>query len=571
MMKPLLCLSLWGVSSIVWAGDVALSGSIKEDIRYRLHDIPFGPWYAPVGLEAGFSRAETVLKGRVRARGKNVVAVADMSAVFDAFSGRLEGLEDLSQRQQVAPVGLEVNEAFIEVWDLGLVGLDLRMGHQVVQWGVGDQFNPTNNLNADDLEDSLEFGQQLPNLMVRADYALGPTWTLSGVLVPLFRPATLPRTAPMGVAALERLPMVEEEVRWKIQAEQALTREWSLLNYPTVVASVDPQMPATTLANMQGELRVGGSIGLQDIALSYYEGRSDIPQAGRNDTRLELGKACHPKRPNDCINGRLLTDVQLVYPRMRVLGFNGAGEFSPLSVLKDDARPFGWRLELAVVIPEHTVVEIHNAELPLGALTQPAGEYAYGLGGERPTVIEDRPFAKWTMGLDYTLSKNVYINGQWVHGLVDEFGAGDFISDGWVVRDGGVSGGIESTSDCVIVDESGKRCAWEMLRHRLGDYAVLGMDINMGNTLLRLFGLVDMSGYVDTRWDADQDRRVATRHGPFSANGFSAVLYPELSYNFGNGLVGGLGTVQKFGKPHTKFGDPAAGGDLFFTRGEYSF
>ena len=144
--------------------------------------------------------------------------------------------------------------------------------------------------------------------------------------------------------------MVEEEVRWKIQAEQALTRDWSLLDYPTIVASVDPQMPATTLANMQGELRLGGSIGLQDIALSYYEGRSDIPQAGRNDTRLELGKACHPKRPNDCINGRLLTDVQLVYPRMRVVGFNGAGEISPLSVFQDGARPWGWRLELAVVL-----------------------------------------------------------------------------------------------------------------------------------------------------------------------------------------------------------------------------
>jgi hypothetical protein len=126
-------------------------------------------------------------------------------------------------------------------------------------------------------------------------------------------------------------------------------------------------------------------------------------------------------------------------------------------------------------------------------------------------------------------------------------------------------------ADCVIIDESGEKCAWEMLRHRIGDYAVVGADFMFGNTLLRVFGLVDMTGYVETRWDESKGARTTERHGPFSEDGFSAVLYPELSYNFGNGLVLAGGTVQLFGKPHTKFGDPAAGGDLVFARGEYSF
>ena len=39
------------------------------------------------------------------------------------------------------------------LWDAGVSGLDLKVGHQVVQWGVGDQFNPTNTLNAENLED----------------------------------------------------------------------------------------------------------------------------------------------------------------------------------------------------------------------------------------------------------------------------------------------------------------------------------------------------------------------------------------------------------------------------------
>jgi hypothetical protein len=109
-------------------------------------------------------------------------------------------------------------------------------------------------LNADDLEDPLKFGKQLPNTMVRADYVMGPTWTMSGVWVPIFRPALLPRTAGMGIAAVDRLPMVEEDLRWRIHAEQAVARDWEVLGYPTVVAEADPVMPGSALANSQLEL-----------------------------------------------------------------------------------------------------------------------------------------------------------------------------------------------------------------------------------------------------------------------------------------------------------------------------
>ena len=43
------------------------------------------------------------------------------------------------------------------------------------------------------------------------------------------------------------------------------------------------------------------------------------------------------------------------------------------------------------------------------------------------------------MGLDYTIASRVYVNAQWVHGLMDEYGAGDFISEGYVVRQSGVT------------------------------------------------------------------------------------------------------------------------------------
>jgi len=65
--------------------------------------------------------------------------------------------------------------------------------------------------------------------------------------------------------------------------------------------------------------------------------------------------------------------------------------------------------------------------------------------------------------------------------------------------------------------------------------------------------------------------RVVTTHSPFSKEGFSAVIYPDFNYNFGNGLELGLGALIQLGKEYTKFGDAAAGGSLIFTRGRFSF
>src|SRR5581483_10916967 len=78
-------------------------------------------------------------------------------------------------------------------------GLDLRIGRQVVVWGTADQFNPTNNINALDFSDPLLFGKALGNNMVRLDYNLTGDWNVTGVLVPIFRPSQLPRSAPIAL------------------------------------------------------------------------------------------------------------------------------------------------------------------------------------------------------------------------------------------------------------------------------------------------------------------------------------------------------------------------------------
>ena len=66
-------------------------------------------------------------------------------------------------------------------------------------------------------------------------------------------------------------------------------------------------------------------------------------------------------------------------------------------------------------------------------------------------------------------------------------------------------------------------------------------------------------------------RRVRTHHHAFTEQAFSAVIYPSLSYNFGYGLTLTAGALLKFGKPWTKFGDPAAGGSVVWTSAKFAF
>jgi hypothetical protein len=275
------------------------------------------------------------------------------------------------------------------------------------------------------------------------------------------------------------------------------------------------------------------------------------------------------------VKGLLETEVTLHYPRMHVYGLNAAGEI-PLDWISDALAGVGYRFEGALVVPSRSTLKITNDELAL-EIPQPAGEYDYDAdgspGGPEPTVIEPTPFLKWTVGLDYTFGESIYVNAQWVHGLMDEYGAGDFITEGYAVRKSGVtSSDIDTISTCALL-KNGTTCAQEVLRRRLGDYIVVGVDYKFmnDNALFRLFTIVDVTGVTEEHWDKERKERVSTHHSVFSAEGFSAVLYPEFNYNFGNGLELGAGALFQLGKEHTKFGDPATGGDLVWTRGRFSF
>jgi len=549
--------------------ELQFSGRIQSDLRFRVAEKAIGTFYNRQALPSGVERNENILQMKLNANYGRISGVADVDFIWYGLPDAYAGLADLSSLMRVDPFALQVQALYVEATNVGVDGLDLRVGYQKVLWGKGDQFNPTNTLNPNDLEDVLLFGEQLSNMMVKLDYSVFSDYTLSGVLVPVFKNALLPRSAPLGLAATDRMPMLDDVLRWRLHLEQAYALQQG---YATVVSRIDPVVPERSFGNMPFAFRLAGPVFEQDLAISYYRGFSDMPVPVHNHTVQALGEQCDPADPARCIDGLLGTETTLNFPRMQVLGINLAGEMNPLGWISEDISPIGYRIELAVIFPERVEIMLDNEEINLG-IVQPAGEYDYNRGGARPAVLEDTPFLKWVVGLDYTFNEHVYANVQWVHGFVDEFGAGDFIKKGYTVSKGGLINQPASDTLGCVISSNGNGCAREILRPRLGDYLVLGVDLKFREerVLLRLFTIWPLNGVIDDHYDDAKGKRVQTKHTMFTPEGFSAVIYPEFNYNFRNGLELGLGALFMLGKDHTKFGDPSTGGTLVFGRAKYSF
>jgi len=581
--------------------EIDFGGRVQTDIRFRPVSVGIGEYYNRVELGSGVSRNENIVKLKVNAAYGNFGAVAEIDLVLYGYNQELEGLGSLSLREEVDPFRIEAHAAYVEAYDLFFDGLDMRAGYQVVSWGVGDQFNPTNNLNSLDLEDPLLFGEQLANLMVKLDYNFKDVWSISAVLVPIFKPALLPESGKIGVAAVDRFPFVDADLRHKFIVEKELallagdSGHYKHPGLPTIVNRAIPVTPDTSFNNMQFAFRIAGMVLEQDIAISYYNGRTDMPQPYLNQSRWDGHDICDPKSSGttpSCYYGSLQSDVYMGYPKMQVIGLNLAGQI-PLEWISKKLTALGYRLEMGVYLPEAAGMSVEQlTPVTVSDFTSPAGEYDYGKyasdGGRRPLVVEDTPFVKWVFGLDYTISRNVYVNVQWVHGFPDEYGAGDWITEGWKVQASKVNDRV-TKEDLTTARALAQVCdimstapgcdtnalgqfVTETLRPRIGDYLVLGLDFRFlaDKLLLRLFTIWDLSGMDHVTYSASGEPE-RTHYSMFTSEGFSAVLYPELHYTFGNGLELGAGALIYLGDEDTRFGDPATGGHQIFTRARFSY
>ena len=394
--------------------DVKFGGQIASDIRFRLagEEIPPPSPTAVVPypsqerlLRYGFSRNENLIKAQLTLSiSDRVKAVADVDFYWYGYSD-VNDIDAATLHERVDPYRLEANAAYVDIYKI-LPHLDLRIGRQVVVWGTGDKFNPTNNLNTLDLSDPLLFGKAIANNMIRADWNPWGDLIVTAVWVPIFRPAQLPRTAPLEVTTLNHpAPVQEEFIRSSLGAfAQAM---------PPTQINVSTMQPDPSIENSQVGLRVAGRFGGLDMSLSYYHGRWGIPTP-----------AWAVQKPNG------LVDAIVMWPREDVLGADIAGSIEKLKGL-------GYWIEAGLFFPQKITYGTYNDAFgghdpitfqPTGTKDANGNDqfitHITAPEFQRGTVIPSQPFFKVTAGVDFTWNKYLYSNLQYVYGFIDEFGSG---------------------------------------------------------------------------------------------------------------------------------------------------
>lgn len=352
-----------------------------------------------------------------------VQLVGGIEPVFMGASGVSE-LDDLSSRQIIKPFHVESDKAYLAFLDIA-PGLDIKIGRQIVQWGVADKFNPTNNINPDDLEDRPLFNEPIANQMLVIDYS---RWEdklqLQAIWVPIFYPALLP---PSASNALKDPRSPVPFARQQQQDDLTFVQDWLDVNrafVPEVFATV--KTPQPHVRNSQGAFKIASALGEVDISASYYYGFHDIPLPveATSETTLPEGTQLadlpiEERVPGCCFR----SDVTLIYPRMHVIGFDFATQ---IPWLKD----MGFWAETGIFVPAKQ--QNMRIEMPLGLQLPSLNGAGVAAEFEGPVALR-RPFVKLTTGADYTVGKHVLLLAQYMHGFIDEFGAnnmGDYMLAG---------------------------------------------------------------------------------------------------------------------------------------------
>ncbi|MBI5529041.1 MAG: hypothetical protein HY897_22155 [Deltaproteobacteria bacterium] len=386
-----------------WAGEwtekVKFSGFASGDVRFDIEDYR--------GLTPGdgytFSMNRNDLDLRLEiAPADRVNVVIDTRLRYFGFN-KADDLVTLPARDRVDPFDVRLDEAFVGVRGFVWKNMDLKVGRMAQQWGAADMFNPTDNLNARDFTDPLDYTAKVPNQMIEIDLYPADWLSLTAVWVPVFKPSQLPASAALGFAVerdrngcLLRAPVPPLRDRDDAEALSDLfsATDPCALNFANT--SVRTVYPDNGLGDSQAALRAKVKAGDLDLSLSYCYGRFTFPIA--YDAYADVAPSATRPGTMDVTYA-----AEVMYPRMQVAGLD-------MSYSAPWLFDIGFVGEIALIFPEEVVF----------GLRVPAGGGRFAKGISTVNVPSD-PFIKATAGVDYTFTRWLYMNAMYVRGFFDEF------------------------------------------------------------------------------------------------------------------------------------------------------
>lgn len=341
-------------------------GSLLTDNRYNFnkHVNTFAREEYRLSLTPVFKTNRTAFRGDIWVRTLNYPVVTSYTALSDINTLRR--------------LDIDIREAYFDVYDFLIKGLDLRAGRQRIAWGSADRLNPTDNLNPYDFEDLWDFGRHLGSNSIKLSYYVSDL-TFTGVFIPVFTPSL----APEGSLIDAFMPEVA------FPASVVNNNSIIYLKYNSITDTL--VLPEKNIGNSIFGFKVEKPFGNFNTSVSFVRGRDILPAPVKTSiTPLILAG------DTMTINVR----SQLLYPRMDIIGFDFAGSLFNMGV---------WG-EAALFFPEKIT---NNTTMSLLGLT---------LLEEDSVTVDDKPFVRFAAGLDYTFSNGAYLNMQYLHGFVHEKG-----------------------------------------------------------------------------------------------------------------------------------------------------
>ncbi len=284
----------------------------------------------------------------------------------------ISNVPDLYRKGAIDPLVVELYEAYVQINDFLVKNLDIKLGRQRIAWGTADKLNPTDNLNAYDLLDVLNFGKHRGSDAINLTYYFNSDFKVQGVYIPLFKPANLP------VGIFSDI-LMEEPVLPDSMLLKTFTNQINMPRYNLAKSSVFG-------------LKFKGFAAGFDFSLSYVFGRDGLPVPKYNTFT-----------PLDTMGGTALHS-ELSYFRTHILGADLAGNIAGAGV---------WA-EAALFLPDEDVRMTNDLSAFYPDAPIPVKVSS--------TFLKKKPYLKFVLGTDYIFSDGSYFNFQYLHGFMHERG-----------------------------------------------------------------------------------------------------------------------------------------------------
>ncbi len=411
-MKKLLLglVALIFIASPPLLAETDIDGSLKVDLRSFVKK-PY----------CDFFNREDILKLKISSN------INDNVSFYASVEGRyydspeVENFSDLSDRNKVDPLTMDIWQAYISISSFILENMDAVIGKQIVSWGTADTLNPTNTLNPHDLSDPLDFSKKIPITMFNFTYY--PPWdqfnAVQIIWIPSHKPALLPPfQMPFSMNFPEPSDLKDQNLSMGDQ-NNPLANKMKINQTMNQFIDHNPFYPKYS----EFGIRLSFNFFQTDFHLSYFNGYDELPKPREihavitnTDEITDKLKAFMNGETVDSIPVDVEENVTLAFPRYHIVGADFKGDLNGIGIWGEAGFYIPYQYDITYIYPDTKWIQ--QNEMNYFIKNQ---EFGVRYKTVKLTYL-DKPYLKYTLGADYVFPGGYHVEAQFARGFFFEEG-----------------------------------------------------------------------------------------------------------------------------------------------------